>query len=119
MSTKVELHIFSPRWGHEDTYEVELDRDFMEITMQVRKTRAKWVDNLDPEWSGEPLEHIMNNDSIYPPAVTQDLFEHAWKAWRDGDLNDDEVKRELEAVADWINTVTQSKPRSEFWRKYF
>jgi hypothetical protein len=28
----IELLIFSPRWGHDDTYEIELERDHMEIT---------------------------------------------------------------------------------------
>lgn len=119
MSIKVDLEIYSPRWGHNDTYMVELDRDFLEITMQVRKSRATYHENVDPTWSGESLERIMNNDSIYPPAITQDLFEHAWKAWRNGDLNDQEVAIELQEIATWVNEVTAAKPKSDFWRNYF
>lgn len=27
----IELQIFGPRWSHDDTYEIELERDHMEI----------------------------------------------------------------------------------------
>ena len=119
MAIEIDLEIFSPRWGHEDTYKVVLNQGYMEITMQMRRSRATYDDSSDPIWSGETLDQIMNNDQIYPPEVTQDLFEHAWKAWRNGDLNDHEVADELKAVADWINATTRAKPRTEFWRKYF
>mmetsp|Transcript_29407 Transcript_29407/g.77078 ORF Transcript_29407/g.77078 Transcript_29407/m.77078 type:complete len:120 (+) Transcript_29407:108-467(+) len=119
MSTVVELEIFSPRWGHEDTYEVNLTQDLMEVSMDMRKCKLTWIDGCDPEWSGEALEDIMGNDNIYPPAVTARLFEYAWKAWRDGELNDQAVADELRMVADWINAGTKTKPRSDFWRKYF
>jgi hypothetical protein len=119
MNTIVELGIFSPRWGHEDTYTVELAQDSMQISMQARRVTATWNDSTDPTWSGESIESIMNNDSIYPPAITQDLFERVWKAWRDGELNDQEAEQELQHIAEWLNVVTKAKPNSEFWRKYF
>lgn len=116
---KVELRIFSPRWGHEDTYSVELEQDFMEIKMHARKARATWKDLSDPEWSGESILGIMQNDSIYPPSITQDLFEHAWKSWRNREVSDQELNEELQLLAEWLNTITNAKPRSDFWRKYF
>jgi hypothetical protein len=119
MSTVVELEIFSPRWGHEDTYTVNLTQDFMEISMGVRKCKATYDDCTDPIWTGELIDKIMGNDSIYPPVITQDLFEYAWKSWRNGDLNDQEVTKELTMVAVWINTVTKAKPQSNFWQGYF
>jgi hypothetical protein len=119
MSITVELSIFTPRWGHEDTYIVELERDFMEIRMHARTTRAVWRENQDPVWNGESIQDIMNNDSIYPPEITQDLFEHAWKEWRGGEISDQEVNIELQELANWINAVTHAKPNTEFWNRYF
>lgn len=119
MSITVDLRIFSPRWGHEDTYSVNLDRDFMKITMNVRTAMATWRENFDPEWSGESIQRIMNNDSIYPPEITQDLFEHLWKQWRNGDINDTQASAELHELESWLNTITKSKPKTDFWRKYF
>ena len=116
---QVNLRLYSPRWGHDDTYSVELERDHLKITMAPREAKATWVENSDPVWSGEPLLRIMNNDSIYPPEITQSLFQRAWLVWRAGEIDDDQVAHELQLVADWINAVTQSKPNSDFWRAYF
>ncbi|MGR5129963.1 hypothetical protein [Photobacterium swingsii] len=117
--TKVDLRIYSPRWGHHDTYSVELHQDYMRISITPRVAKATYVENRDPEWSGESLQRIMNNDSIYPPEITQDLFQRTWLAWRDGELDNSQVAQELEQVAEWINKVTEAKPDSDFWQKYF
>jgi len=116
---KVELEIFSPRWGRNDTYTLAMTRDSLLITMEMRSAGCIWRENLDPEWSGESLVRILGNDSICPPAIFQDLIEHAWKSWRMHELDDSAVNEELQAVAKWLNEITERKPRSEFWRKYF
>jgi hypothetical protein len=118
-STSVKLEIFSPRWGHTDTYTVDLHNDYMTISMHPRTTKVTWVDNCDPEWSIETVQDILNNDSIYAPEITQDLFERAWKAWRDGEIDNKQVDDELQLLAGWINAVTAAKPKSDFWGKYF
>lgn len=119
MKTVVELRIYSPRWGHDDTYTFTLTRESMEISMQVRSAKCRWRENLDPEWSGETLEQIMNNDSIYPPAIFQSLVEHVWKEWRKSEINDGQVNAELNELATWLNIITRAKPDTEFWHKYF
>lgn len=119
MSITVELQIFSPRWGHEDTYEVELERDHMEITRGANRARADWQDNAEPAWSGWTVEGIMGNDSIHPPAVTQRMFEKVWTSWRGGEIDDAQADAELQAVATWLNVITHAKPRTDFWRAYF
>lgn len=117
--TTIDLEIYSPRWGHDDTYSVHLTKDVMTITQGGRTARCTWLENLDPKWDGERLEGILNNDSIYPPAEFEDMFEYAWKAWRNGDINDKTVDQELQAVADWLNTITRTKPQTDFWGLYF
>jgi len=119
LTPAIDISIFSPRWGHEDTYTVKLDKDFMEISMGARKSTAKWRERLDPEWVGEPILSMMQNDHIYPPAITQDLFEHVWKEWRDGQITAQEAENALQEFAKWLNVITHAKPDSEFWNKYF
>lgn len=116
---QIELRMYSPRWGHDDTYVLELTRESLVITQGARSTQCTWRDNLDPEWSGESLRHILENDSIYPPATFQDLVEHAWKSWRNGELDAAAVNEELQALANWLNAITSAKPDTEFWKKYF
>lgn len=115
----IELRIYSPRWDHEDSYIFELSQEKLDITQGPRSTRAIWSDRFDPEWSGELLADILQNDSIYPPAVLQRMIEYAWRSWRNGDLSDKEIDEELQAVGDWLNTITKSKPRTKFWAGYF
>jgi len=119
MGTTVELDIYSPRWGHNDRYTVILDDDFMEISSHQKKTIVTYRQDEDPVWTGQPLEKTMMNDHIYPPAITQDLFERAWEAWRNDELNNQQVENELKAISTWINEVTNSKPKTEFWNRYF
>lgn len=116
---KIELRIYSPRWGHYDTYSLRLSRDVLVITCGARSVRATYREHLDPEWTGEPLVDILRNDSIYPPEIFQRLIEYAWLAWRGGELTDESVQEELQALADWLNEITKSKPSSDFWRGYF
>lgn len=115
----VELQIYSPRWGHEDTYSLELSRGSLVITQGARATKATYRDNLDPEWNGEPLVDILQNDSIYPPVIFQNLIEHAWLTWRSGELSSEAVEQELKELEKWLNEITKGKPSTDFWNEYF
>ena len=117
--TEIDLDIYSPRWGHKDTYKIELTSKSLTITQNARVAVCTWREDLDPEWSGEILERILRNDHIYPPTIYQDLIEHAWKAWRNGELDDTGVNNELQELASWLNKVTSAKPNTIFWQQYF
>lgn len=119
MCITFDIPIFSPRWGRQDTYSIRIDRDFMEITMQVRTARAIWRDSLDPEWSKQTIQDIMENDQIYAPAIIQDLFEYAWEKWRNGEISDEVLVTELQGLGRWINTITRERPDTKFWNSYF
>jgi hypothetical protein len=111
--------IYSPRWGHNDTYEFVFERDTLKIIMPPRIAICNWQENSDPAWSGEPLEEILRNDCIYPPSILQDLIEHLWTSWRNGDIPANLVNAELQAVITWVNQITEVQPQTEFWSAYF
>jgi len=115
----VTFELFSPRWGHNDTYTVELEPDYMEISMQARTARAEHRPNRDPEWSGEAIEDILLNDSIAAPDDLKGMLEFLWRSWRNGELSNEQAAVEIHALADWINAITAAKPRTDFWRVYF
>lgn len=116
---QVDLEIFSPRWGHDDTYRVSLEQDELHISLGPRGAKATYRVNLGPEWTGESLIQILRNDMIYAPWNIQECIEYAWLQWRNGELSDEQVEHELKLLAEWLNTVTRSKPRSNFWSGYF
>mgnify|MGYP001810177518 CR=1 FL=1 len=111
--------IYSPRWGHNDTYVFEFQQDTLTIRFHPRVAICKWQENGDPVWTGEAFEQILRNDSIYPPSILQDLIEHLWMSWRNGDIPVDSVNTELQAIITWLNQITEAKPRTEFWSDYF
>jgi hypothetical protein len=123
--TSFEVRIYSPRWGHDDAYTIKLERDHMEIKGINKDALCSWVEGKDPKWSGynentgNPLENILKNDSIYPPTVFVRALEHLWMAWRDGTLDDQKAEKEVQELFDWVNETTRSRPKSEFWRSVF
>jgi len=123
MSFKVRL--YSPRWGHEDSYEIKLDRKQMIVEGHNKIAACSWVEGRDPKWSGysenigNPLVITLQNDSIYPPTVFIRALEYAWMAWRDSELDGQQVVQEVQHLCDWVNEVSRRKPKTEFWRKMF
>lgn len=111
--------IYSPRWGNNDTYVFDFERDTLTIKFPPRIATCKWHENGYPEWSGEKFEQILRNDSIYPPSILQDLIEYLWTSWRNGDIQADSVNTELQVVITWLNQITKAKPQTEFWSAYF
>ncbi|WP_111636951.1 hypothetical protein [Marinomonas shanghaiensis] len=118
MST-FQIEIFSPRWGHNDTYTIKMTNNQMTITAGARSSTAINRPNLDPQWTGEELSRILSNDSITAPDNLKDVLEHAWEEWRNGNIKDPDLQNELEILAAWINAITQHKPKSQFWTNYF
>lgn len=117
------LSIFSPRWGHEENYIITLKNDLMTISINGRRAICTYREGLDPMWSYEfgknSLIAIMNNDSIYPPEILPNMFEYVWESWRKGEIDDSFAKEEFEVAVNWLNEITKSKPRTDFWMKYF
>lgn len=117
--TTLTAEIYTPRWGHDDTYTFELSKDAIHISNGPRKSKCVWQEGKDPIWQGESLDSHLRNDSIHAPAVFPDLLEYLWRSWRNGEINDDDAQLELDAVIEWLNLLTRAKPRTEFWRRYF
>src|SRR5688572_8591226 len=103
--------IYSPRWGHHDAYNFEFEQNTLIIRFGPRVSTCTWQQNRDPMWTGEAFAHMLRNDSIYPPSVLQDLIEHLWKSWRGGEIQTDDVNAELQAIINWLNQITEAKPR--------
>ena len=123
--TSFKVHLYSPRWGRDDTYEIELNMEQMSVKGVNKTAACNWVEGKDPNWSGyneslgNPLEKILENDSIFPPTVFVRALEYAWMAWRDGTLDDQKISQEVQDLCEWVNEVSRGKPQTAFWRKMF
>jgi hypothetical protein len=116
----IEVSFYSPRWGHEDLYRIQLESNTMTVDGLHMGKNA--VCSLERTWSGyndkfgNPLEKILENDGINPPSNFVIALEQAWIAWIEGRLDNDQVQSEIQELCNWLNTVTQSKPSTDFWK---
>lgn len=122
METSFTVKVYSPRWGHDDTYHFILNDDELQISgIQKYATCKVNVDDDDVSWNGynditgNPLVKVLENDSIYPPSVFVSAIEEVWCAWRDGRLNNAQVREEITLLFDWLNMASHNKPSSDFW----
>ncbi|AFW97315.1 hypothetical protein ANA_P30010 (plasmid) [Anabaena sp. 90] len=115
----ITAEIYTPRWGNNDTYTFEFGEQSMSVSMIGPKAVCTYIPGRDPVWSGDSLEGILRNNLVHPPVSFQDLIEHLWNSWRDGDINEAELNKELQEVIVWLNKITKLKPKTEFWSQYF
>lgn len=112
--------IYSPRWGHNDTYEFDFQNNVLTIKMNMRITTYTDDPGHDPIRGGSStLDQTFTNDSIQAPHGTEDALIYLWQRWREGELNDVQLDEELGLFVEFINATTRSKPTSKFWRGYF
>jgi len=111
-----QVQVYSPRWGHNDTYTVVFTRDYLTVSHLPRSARCEWVEDRDPVWVEEgALEKNLINDHVYPAVNFSESIVYVWFAWRDARLNDDAAGEELEALFEWLNASTRAKPSTDFW----
>ncbi len=117
----MEVNVYSPRWGHDDTYTITMSQDRMEIKHHPRSAICKWVENKVPVWKStdRSLFNIFRNDSIYAPENFLRALEYAWIDWRSDELDDSRVNAEIQELFDWLNTVTKAKPETDYWKGKF
>ena len=117
----VEIPVYSPRWGHNNTYRISLSREKMQIEFPPRVITCSWVENQDPVWEtlDDSLFEIFENDSIHAPHGFFSALEYAWTNWRNSELDDSEAEKALSVLFDWLNAVTEGKPNTDFWKKWF
>lgn len=115
----LQAKIYSPRWGHDDTYDFDFERDRLRITFKMKAAVCTYRENRDPEWTGTDLNRILEDDSIAPPLKFTAAMENLWGKWRGGELHPNNLAAELQAAIDWLNACTQAKPKTDFWRQFY
>lgn len=113
------VDVFSPRWQHDDQYEVKFSNEGFQINHMQRIAYYNWTEETGVNWRGDKLHNIFNNDRIYAPKNFEDLLVHVWLSWQDGDLSKTGTERQLKSLFTWLNKISKSKPKTIFWRGYF
>jgi hypothetical protein len=121
--------IYSAKYGTDDEYTIVMERNQMTIGRagDPNPSICTWKEGRDPTWSTDfpqfvdrnPVESTLENEHVYPPTIFVRALEAAWRAWRHNELNNEEVESEINALCEWINTTTKSRPKTDFWRRIF
>ena len=118
---ELRVAIFSPRWERSEDYTFTFKNTGLSAKRSAQMTGATWVrteNGLD--LTDGNLTSIMGNDSISAPWNLDYLVERLWYDWKDDTFSTpEELQRELNALAEYINTCTRARPATDFWSEYF
>lgn len=121
----VNLVLYSPRWGRDNTYVLTLNPEKATFSLDAKSAVCVCDDGSDPVWSGygvadrNPVESILENDSIYPPSALVFALERVWQAWKEGGLDNKDLQQRAEELCNWVNGSTGCRPKTAFWRSLF
>lgn len=103
----MDLEVYSRRWGHNDTYGMDLTETGWDIS------HVAIGGECDP--SGEPyLFENLKQDSINYPAELGEYLAYLWKRAKEDGLSDAEVQQHLDALGQWIQVTERSTPGGIF-----
>jgi len=114
----LEMNLFSPRWGHEDTYTITINENNIEINMSQRIAKYNYIDGKFENVSHESLESIMRNDNIsIPENLNYYLFELVTSII-ENEITEEDSHLELQELENWINCSTRACqfPNTDYWR---
>ena len=121
----IQVRVFSPRWGHADSYTILFSHEAMEVKgVGAKAARCRIDEHGILDWSGHggsenPFLNMLADDHIHPPVVFISALEWAWEAWRKGEIQDEDLTSGLEELFEWVNATTEARPKSDFWRRCF
>ncbi|WP_151900426.1 hypothetical protein [Sulfurimonas hydrogeniphila] len=115
---KIEMNLFSPRWGHEDRYKITINENEVEINMSQRIARYKYINGKFENTSKESLESIMRNDNIPIPENLDYFFFQLITSIIENEITEEDAQLELKELENWINCHTKSCqfPNTDYWK---
>lgn len=114
------INLFSPRFGHNDKYKIEIEDNKVSFFRTRLKTAVcQWSSERGWTWEKLPIYDILSNNAIYPPHTFQKRLIYIFEAIRLGELPTSEAQKIVDEIADWVNLTTHNKPKHEFWDGVF
>jgi len=93
------ITVYSPRWGHDDTYQLDVDDNGWVVAHQ------SFNGSCDPDGVPVLYQSFRQDEIIYPGTFTwymRELWEHA----HNGTLSDEEIQRRLNRLAQWLRELS-------------
>lgn len=105
LNKKLEFKVYSRRWGHDDTYNVERTTEGWNCTFFTKYEGGK---------NGEAILNSMVHDGISYPISLEYDFKTLWDLADDSEMSLNELQSKISEIAKWISEVEEKKP--EFLR---
>ncbi len=118
---ELRVNLFAPRRNRDENFIFNFRNNGLSIRLAVMNEGATWVsaENGLVLTDGN-LTSIMGNDNISAPWNLDYLVERLWYDWKDDTFSTpEELQRELNALAEYINTCSRARPATNFWSEYF
>ena len=118
---KFYVTVFSPRWGRDDRYTIEIKENGFSLYLDHRGAE---YDSNTGKWSGyneehgNPLLNLLHNDHIYTHEILSSALVWVWEKWKNSEIDDAEVKSAFKELFDWVNGGTKARPTSELLNQY-
>jgi len=121
----IKVNVYSPRWGHDDQYIIEMSEKAMTIGgpggKEVQCVKDPYGNRVWKEGVGgyKSLLDIFHNDSIFAPEVFLFALKSAWESWENRELDGEQVEQEIAQLFEWLNTISRTKPETDYWGRIF
>lgn len=108
LNQEFEFVVYTPRWGHDDTYSLTRTEDGWHFNFGGRKGPC--------DKRGRPyLYECFQNDSINYPSGFEWRLMWLWDQAKEKGLSREDVQARLEELSQWLRDVEESRPKDDFW----
>ena len=115
------LKLYSPRSMVKVGYKLKLQKESLEFFRFRNKIAiCKWDEQTGLTWKKRPtVEEILSNDGIFPPVKFPERLQYVYRDYLFENLSRFDIEPILAELSVWINAVTESRPKLDFWEGLF
>lgn len=107
---KMRFEIYTNRWGHFDTYQIERSFDGWVFYGFGFKQTSPNITNCNKDGNGALIQ-ALEHDSVNYPKNLPFALEHLWQRADEQEMPIEELNRYIVSLADWISNTEKSKPK--------
>lgn len=102
LNKAITINIYSRRWGHTDPYNIERTVNGWKVRFHQEREGSK---------EGDALIKTLRHDLINYPASLGTFMWHLWNKADASEMSIDELRVDLEQIANWINVCEENTPK--------
>lgn len=105
------FEVYSRRLGYNDIYTIEK----IDTGWKVNHYRRNENDGKSDKQGNPYLFKQLDQDLINYPADLGEYMEYLWEQITEQNMNDKEIQKRLNNLANWCQIVEKNSPNEQFW----